>query len=1119
MTVLLLAALAFSDGGLRASFEKPPASCRPDVYWYFMEGNMTRQGIAADLADMKQVGLGGGIFLEVNIGIPRGPVQYMSPEWLSLVGFAVKEADRLGLTIDMGTGPGWCGTGGPWVTPEHAMQHLVSSEVNVRGRVHFSGVLPQPLPRTPFFGLGTLTPTLHEQWADFYRDEAVVAIRTRSGIFASPKSIEDLDGKSLVYRGAYSSQPNVPEFLRPSETIVLPRNAVDPSTVINLSSKMGADGSIEWDVPEGSWTILRFGRTLTGQTSRPAPDAGLGFETDKFDSAGIEAHLDHFIDAIVKESGPNRLSGRGLTSLHFDSWEMGSQNWSANFRKEFTNRRGYDPLPYLPVMAGHVVGSMEISEKFLWDLRMTAQELVIDNHIGAINRRAAKYGLGLSLEPYDLNPTTDLDLGGAASEPMGEFWSKGFGFDSEYSVFEAVSAGHTNGRAIIGAESFTSDDSDRWLQYPGSMKAQADWALAAGINQIYFHRYEHQPEPNKFPGMTMGPYGVHWERTETWWDMVPAFHEYLSRCSYLLRQGKPVMDILYLVPEGAPNVFKAPSDATLGVLPDKKSYSFDACSPQRLVQAAKLQDGRIVFPDGMSYRVLVLPRVKQATPQLMRKLEQLVHDGATIVGMPKSGSPSLVGGRGSDIEVRAISGRLFSPASSTSSRSVGKGMVIRDNSIESRPLRIDDARWIWTREGDARREVPVGRRTFKATLTLPKGKSIRSATAAFTADNAFLLKINGQSSISGRDFHHIVQSEVQGLLHEGRNQISVEVSNDGSAPNPAGLIGAVDVEFDEGTHQKLVTDGAWTTSSDAGVGELGDWRIGPWNLNEKAYPTPEMYPSFESTAKHLRKLLHVEPDLQSGDGLRYIHRRTNDKDIYFVANRSGKEFFGDVTFRVGQGSPQWWDPMTGETRPLFEFEQNHGVTKIPFRLDENQSGFVVFDRTLKAVVRQKSNFPARMPVAMIRTGWNVSFDPRFGGPPSARFESLTDWKNNEDPTIRHYSGKATYRTQFDASRDFSGPTELSLGDVRNAAHVWLNGHDLGVAWCAPFRVKIPSGVLRRKGNRLEIQVANLWANRLIYDAGLPPDKRVTETTWNPYRPTDPLLPSGLLGPVAVMKRN
>jgi len=1097
-----LCCLVALQSDLKAQFTHPPDSTRPGVYWYFMEGNMSKAGIKADLEAMKRAGIGAAIFFEVNIGVPKGPVKYMSPEWLDLVGYAIKEADRLGMRIDMATGPGWCGTGGPWIKPDEAMQHLVSAEISVQGPATFSGKLPQPKPRTPFFGMGSLTPELAKQWASFYRDEVVLACPTPSG----GAKIQDLDEKSLVYRPSFSSMAGTKAFLSEQEDTV-PSGATIPSgKVIDVTKYMTSDGTLNWQVPSGKWTILRFGRTLTGQTTRPAPDAGLGFESDKFDRAGITDHLHRYLDPILKAAGP-RTPGRGLVDLHFDSWEMGSQNWSPRFRTEFRRHCGYDPTPFLPVMAGKVVDSVEISERFLWDLRETAQSLVLANHMGVLRERGKQDGLSLSIEPYDLNPASDLSLGGAADVPMGEFWSKGYGYNTEYSVIEAVSAGHTNGRPVIGAESFTADDRDRWFQHPNSMKAQTDWAFSAGLNKLYFHRYQHQPSLTDLPGMTMAIYGVHWERTETWWDLVKPYHEYIARCQEMLRQGLPVADILYLVPEGAPNVFVAPLGATVGMLPDRRGYNFDACSPERLIQAAKVKDGRIVFPDGMSYRLLVLPKVQTMTPRLLQKVASLLQDGASIQGTLPTHSPSLRGYPRCDAEVRLLSTALG--LANTMSRD---GHLTIDSPSDDPLTLLDKSHWIWTDEGDARVAVPLAERTFHKRFSIDRSIAGMTATAAFLGDNSFRIKVNGYEIIRGKDFDHFEISDTAGYLHRGENEIEAFVTNEGEKPNPAGLLGNLEIRFEDGSRQSIGTDETWS-SVGHGVKDLGTYDIAPWNLGPGLVTSNSLYPPYATTARLLRDTLHVLPDVESKDRLRYAHRRLKDQDIYFLANRSDDVFEGTVELRADQGTPQWWDPMTGSTRPLPLFSRKAGVTSIPLRLEGLQSGFVVFSPT--SGPEKGLNFTKPVLAETLTRAWTVTFDPQRGGPASVEFDHLTDWSTRPEGAIRYYSGKATYTKTFDTS--VTGAAVLSLGNVANIASVTLNGKDLGVAWCAPWRLDIPAGLLKPTGNRLEIQVANLWPNRLIGDSKLPVGERMTKTTWNPFNPDSPLLPSGLLGPVQILR--
>ncbi len=642
---------------LAQNFFKPPPEARPWVYWYFMDGMMTREGMTADLEAMKRAGIGGAIFLEVNIGLPRGPVEFMSPQWQELVEYACKEADRLGLQIAMAAGPGWCGTGGPWVKPEESMQHLVASQTNVIGPLRFSELLLRPQPRRPYFGDGTLTPALRPEWQNFYRDVAVLAFPTPDKI----RQITDADEKALYYRDPYSSQPRVKPFLpAPAEFPGAPAGECIPTNEIDLTQKLSSDGRLDWNVPPGRWTIMRFGRTLTGQTTRPAPVPGLGFESDKFDAAALDAHFNAYIGKLLAALG-KRKKGRGLTTVHFDSWEMGSQNWSRDFYRQFVLRRGYQPLPFLPAYTGEVVGSPELTERFLWDVRETAGELIVENHARHLRELAHQHGLQLSIEPYDLNPAGDLELGAEADVPMCEFWADGDPFNTTYSAAEATSVAHTHGKAVVGAEAFTGGGNVPWIRYPGSMKNQADWAFAAGINRLTFHRYQHQPWTNRAPGLTMADIGTQYERTQTWWEMSGAWHTYLSRCQYLLRQGLPVADILYLTPEGAPNVFRPPPSALAGtaIMPDRKGFNFDGIDAGTLIHRVTVRNHKLVLPDGMSYRILVLPGMETMTPELLAKIRDLAKAGATIIGGPPQKSPSLANYPRCDVEVKRIAGEIW----------------------------------------------------------------------------------------------------------------------------------------------------------------------------------------------------------------------------------------------------------------------------------------------------------------------------------------------------------------------------------------------------------------------------------------------------------------------------
>ncbi|RLD51969.1 MAG: glycosyl hydrolase, partial [Bacteroidetes bacterium] len=298
-------------------------------------------------------------------------------------------------------------------------------------------------------------------------------------------------------------------------------------------------------------------------------------------------------------------------------------------------------------------------------------------HMEHLKKKAHENGLELHIEPHDMNPTSDMVLASVGDVPMAEFWRNHF--NSAFSVHQASSTGHIYDKPIVAAEAYTSFMTC-WNLYPYQMKNQGDWAFSTGINRFVYVRFTHQPWQNQFPGMAFGPHGIHWDRTQTFWPLLSDYHKYIARCQYMLRQGDFVADICYLLPEGAPNVFVPPPSAFTGDkwTPDRRGYNFDGCPPSALIEMAEVHEGKIVFPSGASYQLLVVPDVETMTPELLEKLESLVRQGATMVGSPPLKSPSLSGYPECDGVVNQLVEKLWGgtevPADPTS-RKYGKGTI------------------------------------------------------------------------------------------------------------------------------------------------------------------------------------------------------------------------------------------------------------------------------------------------------------------------------------------------------------------------------------------------------------------------------------------------------------
>ena len=454
-------------------------------------------------------------------------------------------------------------------------------------------------------------------------------------------------------------------------------DVIKTKEVIDLTAKMKPDGSLTWTAPAGDWTIMRFGYSLTGAKNSPAMPDATGYEVDKLSKTHLESYLTQWVNPIKEAVGKN--FGKSLKYFLIDSYESDAQNWTENMLAEFKTRRAYDPVPFLPALAGIIVESAEVSDRFLWDFRLTFAELLVDNHYAAITNFAHKEGILTYGEVAGISMPIIQDAlrtKNAVDIPMGEFgMGRGLGSDRNWTtpadletqrayggandrlnahqsdVREAASAAHVYGKKVVAAEAWTGGG----YEAPADMKFIGDYWMTQGINQIVFHTSAHQPLDTK-PGNVM--VGTHFHRNITWAEQAKPFVDYISRNQYMLQQGRSVADVAYYLGEDIPAVVpyweKIKNEVPEG-------YDYDYVNAEILLRF-EVENGELVLPSGMRYKVLVLPEKQTMTLAILTKIASLVKKGAIVIGPKPVKSPSLMGYPGDDVAIATLANELWGAA-------------------------------------------------------------------------------------------------------------------------------------------------------------------------------------------------------------------------------------------------------------------------------------------------------------------------------------------------------------------------------------------------------------------------------------------------------------------------
>lgn len=618
---------------LRRGFAHPPSAAKLRCYWWWLNGNTTEATITRDLTEMNRKGFGGVLLVDANgsnqggnDNVPPGPT-FGSPAWVRLYLHALKTAAALHLEVTLNITSGW-NLGGPDVTPAQASKILTWSTAVVDQR-GLNGALPMPPVKN-----------------GFYRQIAVLAYPLAHGAAmpgepgAGRPAIASLPYKIAAAETGFS--------MAPSETLLEdnPSSQQEEDTrlqdVIDLSTQTDATGQTSWRPPtKGAWEILRIGYTDSDARVSTSSGAWQGLAIDYLDRGAFDTYWTHTVAPLLHAGRPYLKTT--LRYLATDSWELGGTNWTGRFAAEFRQRRGYDPVRYLPVVTGRIVEDRAASNRFLNDLRRTVGDLVTD-HYDHFAERASEYGLGTQCEsggPHGA-PMDALETFRASAVPQTEYWAQSNEHRSRdedrFFTKEVASAADIYGKKFAADEGMTSIG-PQWSESLGTdLKPSFDQALTEGMNRLVWHEFTSIPESFGLPGIEYFA-GTHLNPNITWWKQADAFFLYLNRAQFLLQQGHAVDDVLYFYGDHVPNFVRLKHDDPAHVLP---GYDYDVTNEDALLRTLAVHPGGMATPVGNEYRLLALPLSHTLSMLALERIASYVKQGGNIVGLPPLGPTGLV---------------------------------------------------------------------------------------------------------------------------------------------------------------------------------------------------------------------------------------------------------------------------------------------------------------------------------------------------------------------------------------------------------------------------------------------------------------------------------------------
>jgi hypothetical protein len=1095
---------------LATGFANPPDAAKPRVWWHWMNGNITKEGIQLDLQWMKRVGIGGFQNFDAALNTPKLVEQrlvYMTPEWKDAFLFATTLADQLGLEEAIAGSPGWSESGGPWVKPSQAMKKFVWSETQVQGGKQFSGVLPKPpaiagpiqnIPIVDFIALFTgQTPMVVPE---YYQDSSVIAYRvpesdipmaelhpkvTSSGgtIDVSLLSDGDLVKTSALPKAPVGEQAWIQfEFARPQEiraiTLVL-GGARNP-----FAEAMG--GSPAGPELQASDNGKKF-RTIVTVPGDGAPENTIAFPEVKA----------RFFRVSFTTLPPAPRGTLGDTDL---------------------------PLPPQPK-------DYQIAELVL--------------HAGARVSRFEEKAAFATLPDLYAFPTPPV--------PPAEAVRKADVVDLT-SQMQADGTLHWSpppGRWVVLRMGYSLTGVTNHPASPEGTGLEVDKLNAEDV-KTYMNTYLDNYKSTV--GDLMGARGLRyvvndsWEAgTENWTDDLIA--EFVKRRGYDPHPWLPVLTGRVVESSEASDRFLWDFRRTLADL--LTEYHYDQL--ETMLKARGLghygeshEEGRAFIGDGMEVkRSNDVPMSAMWTQKPGVNQEQFGYDAdiresasvAHIYGQNLVAAESLTAASGA---------WAWCPATlkPTADKELAMGLnrFVIHTSVHQ-PL-IDKTPGIglgpfgqWFTRNETWAEPAKAWITYLArnSYLLQQGRFAADIVYFYGEDsNLTSLFLHKAPDIpAGYNFDYI---NADALVH----MLSVENGQLATSTGMRYRVLALDPRSQQMSLpvlrkiRDLVKAGAVVAGpKPVATPSLGDdekefhtiagevWGAGSASgSSEHAYGQGKVYG--DRKLGDVLEAIHVPADFdyskpQPETELLYVHRKLGDGDLYFVDNRSDRDQDLDATFRLDGKEAEFWHADTGKIEPA-SYRIANGRTTVPLHLEPWGTVFVVFRRAAQAPTRALPKI-VETSVASVDGPWDVTFQANRGAPAKITLAKLGSWSDNPDAGVKYFSGAGTYTRTIQAPDAWFQPGArlwLDLGDVQNLAEVSVNGESLGIVWKTPFRVDATAAI-KPGANTLEIKVTDLWVNRMIGDRQPNAPKQYTFTSPVFYKADTPLLPAGLLGPVQIIQ--